>query len=141
LRPNANTPVFQTKLDRVEQLLKANGDAGLEAVIDQLGKGIKASESVPTAIYAFLRRPSSFSEVVTYAISLGGDTDTIACMAGAFAGAHLGLDGIPALWAEGVEAAAEGVEAAAELLDLADSLLSLSSAGRFWPSGEGGLAR
>ena len=137
LRPHANTPVFQAALDRVEQLLKANGGAGLEAVIDQLGNGIKASESVPTAIYAFLRQPSSFGEVVTYAISLGGDTDTIACMAGALAGAHLGQDGIPALWAE-------GVEDAAELMGLADSLLSLTSAasaGRFGPGGEGGLAR
>ncbi|MDH5461673.1 MAG: ADP-ribosylglycohydrolase family protein [Candidatus Bathyarchaeota archaeon] len=31
----------------------------------------------PTAIFSFLRNPHGFEEAVRYAISLGGDTDTI----------------------------------------------------------------
>jgi len=35
---------------------------------------------------------------VIYAISLGGDTDTIASMAGAISGAYLGIEAIPQDW-------------------------------------------
>ena len=48
-----------------------------------LGNGIKAPESVPTAIALFASAPDSYSEVIGRAILLGGDTDTIAAMAGA----------------------------------------------------------
>ena len=37
------------------------------------------------------------------AIAMGGDTDTIACMAGALSGAFLGAAAIPATWREMVE--------------------------------------
>lgn len=40
--------------------------------------------SVPKAIIAFLEG-NSFEEVIRLAISLGGDSDTISCMAGAIA--------------------------------------------------------
>ena len=40
----------------------------------------------------------SFQELVPYAISLGGDTDTIASMAGAIGGAYFGYDKIPQDW-------------------------------------------
>jgi len=36
----------------------------------------------PTAIFSFLRNPHSFEEAVRYAISLGGDTDTIGAWLG-----------------------------------------------------------
>jgi ADP-ribosylglycohydrolase len=35
---------------------------------------------------------------VTYAVSLGGDTDTIAAMTGAISGAYHGTQGIPLNW-------------------------------------------
>ncbi|MPY93726.1 MAG: hypothetical protein GEV08_11900, partial [Acidimicrobiia bacterium] len=41
------------------------------------------------------------------AIRLGGDTDTVASMAGALAGAHLGEDAIPRGWRQRAEAADE----------------------------------
>ena len=31
-------------------------------------------------------------------MALGGDTDTIACMAGAIAGAHYGIEAVPQSW-------------------------------------------
>lgn len=43
---------------------------------------------------------------MAYSLALGGDTDTIACMAGAIAGAHYGVEAIPECWircCEGVE--------------------------------------
>lgn len=45
---------------------------------------VSCQGSVPEAIIAFLEG-SSFEEVIRLAVSLGGDADTIACMAGAIA--------------------------------------------------------
>ena len=63
-----------------------------------LGNGIEAFNSVPAAIYSFLTHAASFEEAVVYAISLGGDTDTIGAMCGAISGAYLGVDAIPERW-------------------------------------------
>lgn len=49
------------------------------------------------AVWA-LRHHDSFHDVVTAAIDLGGDTDTVACVAGALAGARHGVQGIPSRW-------------------------------------------
>ena len=45
-----------------------------------------------------LQRDSPVERAVIYAISLGGDTDTIATMAGAISGAMFGLTAIPQKW-------------------------------------------
>lgn len=57
---------------------------------------------MPTAIYAFLVKPD-FEKAATYAVSLGGDADTIGAMTGAIAGACYGIEGIPPGWREKVE--------------------------------------
>jgi poly(ADP-ribose) glycohydrolase ARH3 len=108
--------VYLEKLNRLQTLLPGSS---ADQVIAQLGTGIAAPESVPTALYAFLRSPQSFVTAVTYAVSLGGDTDTIAAMTGALVGAYLGEEAIP-------EVAREQVEGAARLREVADALLALS---------------
>jgi poly(ADP-ribose) glycohydrolase ARH3 len=110
-------PVYREKLDMIQTLLPT---ADRRAVIERLGNGVAADEAVPTALYAFLRHPHAFAEAVTYAISLGGDTDTIASMTGALAGASLGMEAIPRRWRE-------RVEGAARLRALADTLLYLAT--------------
>ena len=52
----------------------------------QLGNRIEAVHSVPTAIASFLLSPDSYEETIGRVILLGGDTDTLAAMAGALAG-------------------------------------------------------
>ena len=47
---------------------------------------------------------NEFQRTVIYAVSLGGDTDTIASMAGAVAGACYGIDCIPPAWIDACEA-------------------------------------
>ncbi len=42
---------------------------------------------------------------IAYSLALGGDTDTIACMAGAIAGAHYGIEAIPQSWIKCCEGA------------------------------------
>ncbi len=48
-----------------------------------------------------------------FAISLGGDTDTIATMASAMAGAYYGIESIPKLW----QNTCEGVDDAQTMAD------------------------
>lgn len=59
------------------------------------GNGIEATSSVVTAIACFGLTPSSYEQTIGNAILLGGDTDTIAAMAGAVSGAYLGRKAIP----------------------------------------------
>jgi len=92
--------VFKQKVEKIRELL---GKADKAQVIDDLGHGIEAFNSVPAAIYSFLSHPDSFEEAVIYAISLGGDTDTIGAMTGAISGAYLGIEAIPGRWQERLE--------------------------------------
>lgn len=84
-----------------------------------LGTGIAAQEAVPMALYCFLRHPDSYERVLHEAIFVGGDTDTIACMAGAISGAFLGASVIPATWTDAVR---EETYTVAEIERIADRL-------------------
>lgn len=92
--------VYQEKLNWVEALLNR---PDRDRVIIELGNGIEAFNSVPTAIYCFLSQPHSFAQAILYAISLGGDTDTIGAMTGAISGAYLGFESIPSQWENKLE--------------------------------------
>jgi poly(ADP-ribose) glycohydrolase ARH3 len=92
--------VYKQKLEGIGRLL---GKPDKSEVVDELGNGIEAFNSVPAAIYSFLSHPDSFKESVLYAISLGGDTDTIGAMTGAISGAYLGFVSIPQQWKDKLE--------------------------------------
>lgn len=53
---------------------------------------VSCQGSVPQAVVAFLEA-RDFEEALRNAVSIGGDSDTIACMAGAIAEAHFGVPG------------------------------------------------
>jgi poly(ADP-ribose) glycohydrolase ARH3 len=80
--------VFRQKIERAAEVRDA---AGLAA----LGNAITAQESVPTALASCALTPESYSDTIGNVILLGGDTDTLAAMAGALSGAHLGSAAIP----------------------------------------------
>ena len=61
------------------------------------GFDVTCQVTVPTAVAAFLHS-KDFEDAVRIAVSLGGDTDTLACIAGALAEAHYGIP--PAIQAE-----------------------------------------
>lgn len=119
------------KLEHIRTLLQ-EPEVTRSQICTELGNEISALKSVPAAVYSFLRcmRPvgdipdeyNEFQRTVIYAVSLGGDTDTIASMAGAIAGACYGIDNIPAEWSDACEATH-----AATLL--ADKLYEIVSAG------------
>ena len=72
------------------------------------GNGIEATSSVVTAIAAFALSSDSYDETIGNAILLGGDTDTIAAMAGAISGAYLGTTAIPYHLLENLEDQQQG---------------------------------
>jgi len=97
----ATEDVYRTKIAQFSTLLGQPDNR--QEVVNQLGHGIEAFNSIPTAIFTFLAHPRDFVSTVIYAVSLGGDTDTIASMAGAIAGAYLGIDALPSRWLRQLE--------------------------------------
>jgi len=95
--------VYTQKVKIIGKLLAEKPDK--IKVIEELGNGIEAFNSVPTAIYSFLSHHDSFEAAIVYAISLGGDTDTIGAMTGAISGAYHGIDSIPERWKKKLEKA------------------------------------
>jgi len=59
------------------------------------------------AVWA-LRHGRDFAEVLRLVVDLGGDTDTVACVAGALAGAVFGMGGVPSRWASVVHGRVPG---------------------------------
>lgn len=92
--------IYKEKLDKIKELI-AQPDRARAAM--ELGNGIEAFNSVPSAIYSFLIHHDSFTQAVIHAVSLGGDTDTIGAMTGAIAGAYLGVEAIPNQWQDKLE--------------------------------------
>ncbi len=69
----------------------------------RLGRSVAMHESLPFALYAFLRYPKSFEACLFCAILNGGDRDTLGAMACAVSGAYLGIEAIPQAWREKIE--------------------------------------
>ena len=61
-----------------------------------------------------------FERTLIYAVSLGGDTDTIATMACAIAGAYYGIENIPSKW----QHVCEGVK---DALDYSEKMFEIHS--------------
>jgi poly(ADP-ribose) glycohydrolase ARH3 len=59
------------------------------------GSTLAAHRSVTTAITCFSVWPDSYERTIGRAIAMGEDTDTLAAIAGALSGAHLGAKAIP----------------------------------------------
>lgn len=55
-------------------------------------------QTVPAVFACWLRHPSDFPSAVRDAVRLGGDTDSVAALVGALAGATLGPRAIPKAW-------------------------------------------
>ena len=112
----AATEALSEALERVADLLEGSRVSPAQAAAT-LGSSSTGPESVPLAVYAALAHP--FAEAVAFAVRCGGDTDTVAAMAGAIAGGRDGAGAIPARWLEALEAGPRGrghVEELAEAL-------------------------
>jgi len=112
LRPFSAAEEFQWQL-RAAQKLKARHTQSF------LGNSLPAHQSVVAAIACFTTCPESYPDAVARAITLGDDTDTLAAMAGALAGAHLGAGAIPRQW---IDRFKQGPKGLPYVRDLADTL-------------------
>ncbi|XP_033122420.1 ADP-ribose glycohydrolase ARH3-like isoform X2 [Anneissia japonica] len=122
----ADDPVYTRKLMAAQEFLKRDNVDNKE-VVEVLGNGIAAQRSVVTAVYCFLRSVKSIETIPTqnglvrtilYAISMNGDTDTIATMAGAIGGAYYGLESMPEKWREVCEGVGDAIKQGDELFKL-----------------------
>ncbi len=114
--PMAGNPLHQKLLaaqDFIEerQTLVDNVEAGDLSVdffridlnnMERCGLTSYAPDTLAAAFYAFVARKDSFEEAVTLAVNAGGDSDTIAAITGALAGAFHGLSAIPPRWVAGL---------------------------------------
>jgi len=98
---------YCAKLDKIKEFAVKDELTAAE-VEEVLGNDVSALGSVPAAVLCFVRQitkpepgweeRSQFERTVLYAITLGGDTDTIATMAAAISGAACGVEQIPESW-------------------------------------------
>jgi poly(ADP-ribose) glycohydrolase ARH3 len=117
--------------------VKTIASIGVSPSYDDRWEGISpfVTSSVLWSLYSVLRSPSDYWEAISTAIAVGGDVDTTAAMAGAIAGAAVGLGGIPREPAELVTDQGEwGYEA---LVQLAHDLHEARLAGRLSNRGHG----
>jgi len=97
----SRTNEIREKMELLEELLSENVAPPLAA--KQLGQSVAVQESMPFAIYSFVRCPRSFEDCLDCAIMHGGDRDTLGAMAGAISGAYLGVEAIPSRWLRKLE--------------------------------------
>lgn len=102
------------------QLARSSADLAeaTARIADLIGTGLKANEAVPAAVGILAAAPDAFSAIVA-AANAGDDTDTVATIVGALAGAAAGAGAFPSELAATVEAV-NGFDLAATARALAD---------------------
>ncbi|MGA5305519.1 ADP-ribosylglycohydrolase family protein [Nucisporomicrobium flavum] len=88
-------------LARVETALR-RGDVGGDPCL-ATGEGWIAEEALATALYCYLISPQDPVAALGRGAASSGDSDSIACLAGAFAGAALGMAAWPEAWSGRIE--------------------------------------
>ena len=116
-RPGGSRTTLAKRIEELPGLLRLPDS---RAVYDYLYNGAFVLESLPTAMYAFLRNHHDFEATLFAAVDAGYDCDTSAAMAGALAGALLGRAQISQRWLD-------ELEFRDELIRLADGLYTLST--------------
>lgn len=88
------------KLRQVKEVLPMPNH---EQAIDLLGEGWIGTEAIALAVYCFLKNPADFRKTVLMGANTNGDSDSIACIAGAISGAYNGAEAIPTEWLDRLE--------------------------------------
>jgi poly(ADP-ribose) glycohydrolase ARH3 len=112
----ARTPQMREKIREVGDLISSRVDPSVAA--QRLGRSVAVHESLPFALYSFLRHPKSFEDCLFCAILNGGDRDTLGAMACAISGAFLGIKAIPNSWIQKLENRSYIEQLALQLTDM-----------------------
>ena len=116
LTTRAEAQEYAVKLHKALEWLNRPIRPDAREVAKGLGNGIAAVDSCVTAIYiSQLYRERPYEELLEFAISLGGDVDTIASMSSAIWGASRGLSALPESLLEKLECRESIVELAKKL--------------------------
>jgi ADP-ribosylglycohydrolase len=91
---------FDEAILKVEQCIGWDDEG---RALDFLGEGWVGEEALALALYCFMRYPDSYEKVIIRAANSNGDSDSIACIAGAISGAYLGVAAIPETWVSRIE--------------------------------------
>lgn len=123
---DGSSEVAQMIRRAVDLVSGADPDEALTMIDRRVGTSLATGESVPAAFAIASLFPTAPWDAARYAASLGGDSDTIAAMAGAIVGACCGASVLPAPQVAIVEAMNPDLG----LADLAAGLLALRSGAR-----------
>ncbi len=110
---------YMKALNKIEEMVAQGRKFQSREIVQSLGNGVEAHFSVPSACYLAIAYSPDFCDAIRAAISLGGDTDTIAGMVGAIVGAHVGEKGLPVEWLDQLE---DGPRGRSFVKSLADRL-------------------
>jgi poly(ADP-ribose) glycohydrolase ARH3 len=108
---------YMRALNKIEEMVNKGKRLEAREVVQFLGNGVEAHFSVPSVCYIASTYSPDFCDAIRAAISLGGDTDTIAGMVGAIVGSHVGEKGLPMEWIEQLEDGPRGRSFARSLAD------------------------
>ena len=108
---------YMRALNKIEEMFSRGKKLEAREVVQSLGNGVEAHFSAPSASYIAITYSPDFCDAIRAAISLGGDTDTIAGMVGAIVGAHVGEKRLPVQWIELLEDGPRGRSFATSLAD------------------------
>ncbi len=100
-------------------------DRELEYAVEKLGNSIMTWDVVPMAFYCFFSS-NDFSDAVKKGANVGGDTDSIAAIAGGISGAKFGEKAIPNNWKRRVKDSSYLFEIAELLYETHKKIVTLS---------------
>lgn len=100
LELNCFNEEFKDKIEQINSVLEYKDHF---KALSELGKGHKGDEAVALALYCVLKNPADYMKTVLMGANTAGDSDSIACIAGAISGALNGIENIPKNWIETVE--------------------------------------
>ena len=92
----SKTEAVRFKMELVHELIRKDASPREAAV--SIGQSVAVHESMPFAIFSFLRYPDQFEQAIFCSILNGGDRDTLGAMTGSLSGAYLGITAIPLEW-------------------------------------------
>jgi len=129
---------YKSKLELVEQFIDKSDDE-LDEMCFELGNDVSAVDSVPTALFCFLKviheakkedplPEDIFERVLRMSIRMGGDTDTIASMACSIAGAYLGKQAIPTMLIQVCENAEQVEQMGKTIFEITENISNSESA-------------